>query len=53
MTSSNRITELIMQRECACKNGDRALAMNLQDDINSKVNERDREDFLAQVKQSD
>jgi len=53
MTNRNTITELIMQRDDARKNGDGAQVMNLQDEITAKVNERDRGDFLAQIKQPD
>ncbi|HWY20846.1 MAG TPA: hypothetical protein VNX26_06460 [Candidatus Acidoferrum sp.] len=55
MTSktTSKIEELIGQREIARKNGDGTLVMNLQDEIAVAVNERDRGDFLAQVKQPD
>ncbi|MGB7599348.1 MAG: hypothetical protein WBM24_03520 [Candidatus Sulfotelmatobacter sp.] len=49
----DKVEELIGQREVARKSGDGALVMNLQDEIDSTVNERNRETFLAQVEQPD
>jgi hypothetical protein len=55
MTSNitSKIEELIGRREIARKNGDGSLVMNLKDDIAVAVNEREREEFLAQIKQAD